>query len=245
MFLTLYWEADATTVHGDVFVRVHAVDAEGAGRLLWEGAPVHDTYPARVWLPNEIVADRYAGALPHDMPPGEYALRLRINDQDGGGVAVDLGPLTVEAVARTFTAPPFDERVDALFGSATSRGDAIRLLGVTIDPRTAQPGAVVNVELVWQAEAEIEQSYTVFVHLYNPDGTIRTQQDHPPVDGAYPTNLWAPGEVVVDRYALALPPDTPPGAYALGVGFYLQEGGARLPVGDTDWLDLGTVLVAE
>ncbi len=234
MFLTLYWQAGESDARADVRVRIRAVAAGGDSLLLWEGAPVHGAYPTRQWLPNEVVADRYAGALPRDLTPGAYTLILNVGDKE-----VDLGLLTVQEVTRTFTAPPVQERVNALFG------DAIRLVGFNIHPREAQPGDSVMVELVWQSERVVEESYTVFVHLYNPDGAIRTQQDHPPVDGTYPTPLWTPGEVIVDRYTLLLPPDTPPGAYTLGVGLYLPEGGVRLPVGDADWLNLGSVEIRE
>lgn len=234
VFLTLHWRALEGSPRGEVVVRIRLVNRAGTSLLLWEGAPVHNTYPSRLWLPNEIVADRYAGALPRDLPPGEYTMRLSV-----GQVVVDLGPLTVQDVARTFTAPPVDESVDALFG------DAIRLLGVNIDRREVRPGEALSVELVWRCEQPVEERYTVFVHLYNSDGTIRTQIDRAPVEGAYPTSLWAAGEVVTDRYTLSISPDTPAGTYTLGVGLYLPESGVRLPVAGSDWVNLGAVQVTQ
>ena len=40
----------------------------------------------------------------------------------------------------------------------------------------------------------------------------------------------AGGEVVTEAYTIVLPNDTPPGEYALEVGLYRAETGARLPV---------------
>ena len=35
-----------------------------------------------------------------------------------------------------------------------------------------------------------------------------------------PTTTWIPGQILTDRYTLALDPDTEPGTYHLEVGFY-------------------------
>ena len=52
--------------------------------------------------------------------------------------------------------------------------------------------------------------------------------------GAYPTTLWAPGEVVVDEYDLVDPARcTAPGiAYVIEVGMYDPATVQRLPVLD-------------
>jgi hypothetical protein len=234
LFLTLYWQAGEEGAGEDVRVCIRAGGEGGEELLLWEGMPVHNAYPSREWLPNEVVADRYERTLPRDVAPGVYALTLSV-----GEVEVDLGPLEVWEMARVFTAPPVAERVEATFGGA------IRLVGFNLEGREVRPGDTVTVELVWQCARPVEESYTVFVHLYNPNGTIRAQQDNPPVGGTYPTHLWVEGEVVVDRYTLTVGQDTPPGEYTLGVGLYLQEGGVRLPVGEADWARLGTVWVAQ
>jgi len=49
--------------------------------------------------------------------------------------------------------------------------------------------------------------------------------------GTYPTNRWLESEVV-DRYAITVQPDAPPGLYRIEVGMYLLETGQRLPVFD-------------
>ncbi len=61
---------------------------------------------------------------------------------------------------------------------------------------------------------------------------IRGQQDNPPVAGTYPTTLWVPGEVVVDRYDITIRGDTPPGMHVIEVGLYDPANMQRLPVLD-------------
>jgi hypothetical protein len=104
-----------------------------------------------------------------------------------------------------------------------------------------------TVELVlhWQALRETSESYTVFVHLVDGNGAVRTQKDNMPMNGMYPTTLWQPGEFVSDAYTLSLPPDLPPGEYTLEAGMYLAETGARLPVtGDDDHIVLTKMEIA-
>lgn len=74
------------------------------------------------------------------------------------------------------------------------------------------------VTLVWQAEAEIGQPFTAFVHVLNGRNEILAQIDRQPA--GYPTTDWLPGELVVDTFTITLPEDMPPGPYRLQTGFY-------------------------
>ena len=44
--------------------------------------------------------------------------------------------------------------------------------------------------------ASIPQDYTVFIHLTDAAGDFVGQSDAQPRNGAYPTGLWLPGEVI-------------------------------------------------
>jgi len=98
----------------------------------------------------------------------------------------------------------------------------------------------VMLTLYWQAVGEMDTDYTVFAHLVDGKGTVWGQHDSVPMNGTHPTTLWQPGEFVTDAHLLALPPDLPPGDYALEVGLYQVETGLRLAVagsGDKVTLD--------
>ena len=88
-----------------------------------------------------------------------------------------------------------------------------------------------RLSLLWQAEAEIEADYTVFVHLMR-DTAILAQDDSPPAGGYYPTSLWRVGDIVSDEHSLALPEPYDPGRHKLIVGFYQLETLYRLQVLD-------------
>ena len=72
--------------------------------------------------------------------------------------------------------------------------------------------------------------YTVFSHLIDADGKLVAQFDGEPAGGTAPTTTWKPGATVVDRRAIPLPVDLPPGRYTLRVGMYSQPGLQRLAV---------------
>ena len=52
----------------------------------------------------------------------------------------------------------------------------------------------------------------------------------------FPTNLWPIDRYIRDKHRLVLPPDIPPGEYAISVGIYKLRDNERLPV---QWADTG------
>lgn len=219
--LTLCWQA-LTAPLPDRTVRFWL---EGPQRIsLYEDAPVYGHLPFSAWSVGMMVEDRLTVHLPREMPPGEYRAHIAIGPAD----PVILGTLSVSPVERTFTAPSFPHPLEANFGGQ------IRLLGYEMGE--VQAGRPFSLVLYWQAQQEMEEDYTVFVHLLDPQsGAILTQVDEMPVHGTYPTSLWVAGEVVRDEHILVLPA-LAPGRYSLRVGLYLKETGQRLPVGNGNFL---------
>jgi hypothetical protein len=86
--------------------------------------------------------------------------------------------------------------------------------------------------LFWDTVARQNATYTVFVHLYKPNGSLCVQQDNPPVMGKYPTDRWAPGEIVVDTYRLQVRDCAGAGPLGLVVGMYDPRDTKRLEARD-------------
>lgn len=137
-----------------------------------------------------------------------------------------------------------------IFGdpTATPINDAngwIRLRGYALTP-TARPGGHILLTLLWQSLRPVEKDYQVFVHLLNDRGEKILQRDGQPVLWMRPTSTWRPGEEIVDRYGLLLPPTLAIGRYTLAVGLYDAVTGQRLAVsaGPTDFaIELGPIEV--
>ena len=129
------------------------------------------------------------------------------------------------------------ERVAALRGVSpphpgnaqeATLGGELRLLGYDLATEAARPGSTVEVTLYWEALDAMETSYTVFVHLVDAQGEYVNGWDNPPRGGAYPTNGWLAGEVVVDAYRIPVPETAKPGACSIAVGAYDSQTMRRL-----------------
>ncbi len=89
-------------------------------------------------------------------------------------------------------------------------------------------GEEVTLDLVWRVEGQTADDWQQFVHLLGPGETV-SLAGGAPRGGNYPAWAWAVGERVADSWVLHLPEDLPPGEYALGLGFFLPDSGARMP----------------
>ena len=83
-------------------------------------------------------------------------------------------------------------------------------------------GASLRVTLLWHAQAETSESYTVFVHLVGEDGRLVAQHDGTPVFGTCPTWTWKPGDRLLDRHDLTVPAGAT-GRGTLVVGLYHSQ----------------------
>ncbi len=212
------------------------------------------------WLPGEVIVERFDFALPHDLPPGDYALRAELKNlsQDTmAGSQVSLGTLRVaegdaRAPGRDLLAN-FRQRVGLAWASARSNGHTASAPWST--PLHAAPGDLVQVRLGWQSLDYAEESYTVFVHLIDQANRPLVALDYTPLGGAAPTHLWIPkwlpGQRFTDPYRLQIPPDLPPGTYLIEAGLYEMVGGRRLQIADEfgnlvgDRYILGSIIVGE
>jgi hypothetical protein len=79
------------------------------------------------------------------------------------------------------------------------------------------------VTLLWQADSEPGQAYTVFTQLLDSDGRLVAQHDGPPNGGHSPTSAWLKNERVADEHRIELPKGLPPGDYKLIAGLYDQH----------------------
>jgi hypothetical protein len=266
--LTLHWLLYAPTEERyNVRIWLDRLEAaESMPTLLWQGDPVQGHYPFRQWQPPEYVRDRYALRVPLETVPGDYDLRValrpakiaRTKGQREEMRPVSLGTIHVHASDRLWEPPPVEHEVGARLG------DSVELVGYTLrlpadhesgdaqpgGQGTARPGDTLHLTLVWRCLVQMETSYTVFTHLLDEAQQIRGQQDNVPVKGSYATPLWAPGEAVVDEYALVIHPDAPAGRAVIEVGMYDPATLVRLPVLDPtgatgDRVLLGDIIIGE
>jgi hypothetical protein len=135
---------------------------------------------------------------------------------------------------RPYPLPP-DEDLSA---QRATFGETFELLGYRLERTAAAPGSQLALDLYWHARRRATTSYTVFVHLLDEAGQVRSQHDGQPVHGAYPTHVWSPEAVIVDRHVLSLPADVGAGTYQIVVGLYDLSTLERLPAVDAEGTSL-------
>jgi mannosyltransferase len=225
--LTLVWLAESQP-QGDYSVRVAVGDA--AGQTLDAGTfpPTNAWHPTSIWLPEQVWRGQNTFRLPIQAQPGAARLSVQLVDPQGValGSPVDLTTIQVQATSRTFAPPQPQAPRHENFG------DKALLVGADMAPDPVAPGGVLRVALYWQALAEMDIPYTVFVHLLDADGRVVAAHDGQPVNGARPTSGWVPGEYIADRHEVDVAASLPPGDYVVEVGLY--DAGApglpRLPI---------------
>lgn len=122
-------------------------------------------------------------------------------------------------------------------------GDVAQVLAADLQPARA-PGYL-EATIYWLALKDNATDYHVFVHVVNAAGQVVAQQDGTPVGGFTPTTRWRAGEIIQDTHHIPLPPDLPPGAYAVKTGMYAYadviQNLPTTPPQPDNRVDLGTV----
>ena len=107
------------------------------------------------------------------------------------------------------------------------------------------PGAPLDVTLLWERAAPVEQQINTSLRAVDANGETVAQADGPPARGLIPTVAFA-GALLPDPKRLDLPADLPPGRYRLDLVAYDAETGAPLngePL-PLAWFRVGPPIVA-
>lgn len=203
-----------------------------------QGRPGH---PTDRWQVGDVVRSQATLFLPPDVTAGQATLELTaFVEGKQAAKPLPLLEVDVEVPERVWEVPavqiPMDARFDFL----------VRLVGIDLGADVVAAGTTLPVTVTWQAVGDLASwDLTGFVHLLGSDDRVAAQEDHVPQRGQRPTLGWLVGEVVSDRYDLALPADLPPGVYRLEVGLYLDDG-TRLTVTEPlRWQGRDSVLAGE
>jgi len=107
--------------------------------------------------------------------------------------------------------------------------DKVKLVGYELNRRALAPGESFHIKLCWQCLAEMDENYSIFIHIYDREGPPVAQRDTYPGQGKYPTSLWRAGDGLCDTYQMHLPFQVKaPVAARLVVGLYRLRDFSRL-----------------
>lgn len=223
LYVVSYWQAAADRMAGDFKVRLVLRDESGrtvirrpAGNLspfkgngrLRKGQAIRTEQRLRIAA----------------IPSGRFRVELEVEDAMARRrFTIPVGPVEVES--KNWIAPqqfPL-KRLEATWN------DQLRLLGYHLPEGTFRRGYTIPLTLFWQPLAETDRNYLVVLRLMDSQGAVWLNWETAPLKGALPTSSWGLGEIIGDRYEVALKPDMPPGEYTLMVGFVDDETGDFLP----------------
>ncbi len=249
--LLLYWRVPQPT-RPDLLYRffAHLVDMRG---YVWAQV---DTlgYPVSSWIEGDVVIQWFDLALPPDIPPVEYQVKIGMYDLQTGGrltPAVEGAPLpegivTTEPFSVTRAAsPPTPEALDIPRPREANFDHKLELLGVDFGPPRVTPGDRVHVSLYWRALVKPESDYLISVFLTDDDGDVWGEIMRHPLDGDYPSSLWEAREIIRDRFDLPIDPYALAGKHGLWVRLYDPTTLTYLPLvgADDDRVRVGRIRV--
>ena len=234
LWLWLYWQAQMAPP-ADLTLRLSL--SSGGEQVTTDFALM--TEPEG-WQPGQVRRAVYH--LPTSPRLNGENARIGLTLIDGRGQVLAEGApgaVRLNSRERVFEVPVAVESPAVAFGSPT----LLTLLGRDLPANPLAATEELKVTLYWQAQAEIDVEYTVFVQLLDASGQVVAQIDQPPQGGAAPTTTWLPGEVLTDPYQLTLP-TLSPGDYRLIGGLYNPLTGARLLLtAGGDHVALGRVVI--
>src|SRR5581483_1146344 len=186
-----------------------------------------DSRPADAarWAPGDSILVLVPAELPAVAPRQAYDWLLGMYQDGGRRIAMAAGASELDvARLRGGTAAaagglPAGARLPEPLPTPAVFGGSVRLDAAAVD--------AAGVSLRWTALRPPNRDFTVFVHALDGRGVVVGQNDSQPRGGRYPTSLWAAGESVTDRVALAVPPGA-----EIEVGLYELSSGARLRLPD-------------
>jgi hypothetical protein len=259
--LTLYWQLlEPVDLNYSIFVHLLGRQRQVVGQV--DTYPGGGHWPTTLLSPGAILADHYevpiTPAAEFNQAPTRLWIAAGIYDFNEPGrpgkPAVNADGQPVEPLIASAKLIPWQWPDPPRFDPVINFTDKVTLLSYQIAADQQ------SVTLNWQANAPPGLDYTVFLQAWRAaplvDSAVSgikaeyvTGFDGPPVQGDYPTSLWAPGETIVDTHTLNLAA-LPAGEYYLLAGLYNPATGERLPAATSggplpdNAVNLGTLRVA-
>ncbi len=212
-------------------VRRSAIAADGTLDLpAWEGPlwvivpddpfrPRHDgripEHDSRAWV---MLADGQMLMLPPLTPEAAAGLESALAGGDPLDTVEDWSGQPIAAMYAVDLSPADFETAWTPVGA--NLGGEVELVGYHVDSLRLEPGEPLWITLYWRATGGASADYETFVQVWDAGGRDVAGLHRWTLDGVYRTRLWQSGEIVPTRFRLAIPADTPPGAYTVIAGLY-------------------------
>ena len=226
----LHWGTEET-LDSDYTAFVHLYDTDGERIAQGDGLIVNqDLQPTSEWRVGDSGRTLHHLSIPVGTPPGTYGLRVGVYDVKSG----DRVPRT----DRTGTDESESVHLETEVGIPSKTPDprllsiphpldrqlvpGLKLLGYGLSPRAVPAGQEVELELFWQARAEMDEDYQLRLMLRGHEGTYLMERDLALVGTGYGTSQWQVAEIIREEYMV--PIDAAQGTGELAVELQLLTG---------------------
>jgi hypothetical protein len=221
--ITLYWQAQKA-LDKNYSLGLRLLEPDQLELLRLNTYPGGGLWQTTLWSPGEIIADHYRLRLPTVVTltqslPMAIQLDLDVGEFVSGTFTsiTQTFDLQGQPSSRQFyevaSVGQMNDTTNAT--QATSHLDKAILLSAT----TRQDGREIFLRTTWLCTQDTNESYTMFVQLFDASNTQRQPQADGPVTNL-PVKWWRKGDVIVDERRLVLSDDIQPGAYAIKFGLY-------------------------
>ena len=228
--IALRWQSRAL-VSTPYSVTLKLVDSEGTewssgGNVIQD----QDQFSSDTW-PIGHVADQQLGfKIPPEAPPGDYGVRVSIDQADGQRVGLVNAAGTFSGIAPMLTslhiAPP-DQPLGSLnrdipFPYSHTWANQIKLLGFDSGPGQVINGDLWTVNAIWRSLKDNLPDYSIVWQVRDQSGAQVYAQLFPL--SAYSTDRWRTGEVIGARYTLRFPVELKSADYHVSIGVNGPDG---------------------
>jgi len=234
--LTLYWRPLAE-MNTDYTVGISLLGPDGDPYGQVAAYPGHGNYPTSIWNEGEVIEDTYSVRVNPRFPAPSLAriyVALYTYPQEEHLPVLDPEG-TQAASAATFGELPVGSAISPSYSIENplsyDLAGQLSLLGYDLDDGLFSTGYGC-ITLYWEAQTEMAEDYTVFVHVVDEEGQVVAQSDSMPISGLYPTSYWQEGEIVPDEHCLRFRSNVRPVNHQVFVGMYQLETMQRLAVFD-------------
>lgn len=172
-------------------------------------------------------ADYFLPRQDETLPAARLTTLLAQIDGERHDFADRFGRPLLTWIRKPAEAPVELARMGEPSAGAPTFGTVLRVLGASIEPgesgteRSAERPLPVMV--AWRPLQPAPATTMFSFRVYDLEGYLWAQWDEAPGGATYPPERWSAGETIIERFALPLPVDQPPGRYRLALTVYTRD----------------------
>jgi len=232
--VALYWQA-LRPLPKDYHISIQLVDRQG--NRFGHSDHYPGLYPTGGWRTNMYIRDDHALLPLSGAPPGEYHLRVSVYSLENGAVS----PLNL-IVADQPVGLEYDLGAATLTPGWRQSPGPLRIVEGSVAGETFSVGDLLPFTMVWHTGSERPPGLEARLSLTDAAGRTIFSSRFPPVGPDYPSDRWAPDELIQYPHSILLPPQLPPGPARVVVDFVSLDGA---PVSDSFVMGAVTLVIPE